>query len=62
LDRDPDERLSNQQQVEHLLKVTHMEDVEHKAAKAVASSQHANDFDAVSSYSSQEASHLHNRL
>jgi hypothetical protein len=50
------------QQVEHLLKVTHMEDVEHKAAKAVASSQHANDFDAVCSYFSQEASHLHDRL
>ena len=47
LDKDPDERLSNQQQVEHLLRGICMDDAELKGAKAVVSSQHANDFDAA---------------
>jgi hypothetical protein len=59
LDKDPDERLSNQQQVEHLLRGICTDDVELKGAKAVVSSQHANDFDAACAYFSWEVSQLH---
>jgi hypothetical protein len=56
LDKDPNEKLSNHQQVEHLLRGLCMDDAELKGAKAVVSSQHANDFDAACLYFSQEVS------
>jgi hypothetical protein len=59
LDKDPDERLSNQQQVEHLLRGICMDDAELKGTKAVVSSQHANDFDAACSYFPWRVSQLH---
>jgi hypothetical protein len=39
--------LINSSQVEHLLRGICMDDVELRGAKAVVSSQHANDFDAA---------------
>jgi hypothetical protein len=59
LDKDPNERLSNHQQVEHLLRGICMDDAELEGAKAVVSSQHGNDFDAACLHFSHDLSQVH---
>ena len=59
LNKDPDERLSNRQQVEKLLHGINTSDHELTAAKAVIMSAHPNDFTQASAYFSAQVARLH---
>jgi len=59
LQKDPDQQLSQRQQVEYLQKALQPEDTQLKAAIPIISSQHANNFVAACAFFSSEVSRIH---